>query len=427
MEQTAIVGFGCAGYHAVKTMREKGYRGALHVFCDTPDSPANPMLTTYYASGKIPEEALFPFGPLEKIAQQYGLTVHCGTAVTKVDSAQKTLLLQDGQCLGFDQILIATGASALVPPIPGLQNERVLCMRSVRDARLLKARLDEEKIRSVAIVGASMVGIKLAELFSDRAIDCTLVDMAPHLFPTAATPAIAALLEDMVRQRGIHTKFSAALTEVAQTASGLEARFGDESVLDCDLLLLCIGTRANTGILDAGVTVRRGVVVDEHMQTSAPGIYAAGDCCEGNNLLCGETQIIGLWDNAARQGKTAGANMAGEAALYPGNILHNITHFMNMDFIGIGDNRATGAHFYLSDASRRLYLEVTTNEREIACINLLNHYKIGGVLKNYLMKSISGENKPLGNIQRARLLREGIPANFIELLEGLKQQNGIGN
>jgi len=92
----------------------------------------------------------------------------------------------------------------------------------------------------------------------------------------------------------------------------------------------------------AEVTVNKGIVVDHDMQTSVPGIYAAGDCCEGEELQSNTSMIIGLWANAAHQGATAGANMAGGKAEFDGNFLHNITHFMGMDFVGFGDVRTQG-------------------------------------------------------------------------------------
>ena len=116
----------------------------------------------------------------------------------------------------------------------------------------------------------------------------------------------------------------------------------DGSRIPADIVGLCIGTRAITDPVKDEVAIVRGITVNDHMETSVPGVYAAGDCCEGNNLESGQNQIIGLWANANRQGETAGANMAGQDVAYHGNILHNITHFMNMDFIGFGDNRLTG-------------------------------------------------------------------------------------
>ena len=103
--------------------------------------------------------------------------------------------------------------------------------------------------------------------------------------------------------------------------------------------------------------IDRGIVVDERMHTSAPDIFAAGDCCQGNNMQSGQTQIIGLWANAGVQGRVAGRNMAGAADETDGNILHNITHFLDMDFIGLGDNRLTGDTYTYTSRNKGFYLQ----------------------------------------------------------------------
>ena len=109
---------------------------------------------------------------------------------------------------------------------------------------------------------------------------------------------------------------------------------------EADLLVMCIGVKANTGFIDRKqVAVDRGILVDGYMRTSMPGLYAAGDVAQGKNLLSGESEMIGLWNNARYQGRTAGRNMAGRNEFFPGNIPHNITHFMGMDFVGIGNVR----------------------------------------------------------------------------------------
>ena len=166
------------------------------------------------------------------------------------------------------------------------------------------------------------------ELFHARGITCTLVDMAPGIFPIAAVPCIASEIEDRLREKGVRLAFSKALERIEEAGGKRRLVFADGERIPCDLVMMCIGTRANTEIADDKLKINRGSVVDERMQTNMPGIYCAGDCSEGTNLQTKETQIIGIWDNAAKQGRTAGANMAGIRTVYQGNMPHNITHFM---------------------------------------------------------------------------------------------------
>ena len=189
-----------------------------------------------------------------------------------------------------------------------------------------------------------------------------------------------------------------------------------------DLLVLCIGTRARTALArEAGLEVGRGIVVNDSMETSVPGIYAAGDCCEGRNIMTGGHQIIGLWANAAYQGQTAGHCMAGDPTVFSGNILHNITHFMGMDFISFGDVNATGEVHTIGKPTDTRYVKAVVSGGEIRCINLLDSYHISGVIKNYIMNRFTGNKAPLPAALRGLLAREGFTDEFLTLFEGGEQ------
>ena len=421
MKRYAIIGFGCAGYSAAKALRQAGWQGELHVYERTLEPPANPMLTTYSASGKLPEKGAYPFGSLEAIAPKLGLTLHSGAVVRRIRAEDRAVILTDGSEERFDKILIATGARASIPPIPGADGPNVFSMRTMEDARRLRRRLEQGDVRRAVVVGASMVGIKVAELLLNRGVETCMADFASWLFPLAAYENVARELEKRVGERGLAFRWNAGISAV--TPEG--ARFSDGSLIPADIVCLCIGTRANTELVGntevaqgQNIEIRRGIVVDSRMQTTAPGIYAAGDCCEGMNLQSGETMIIGLWANAASQGETAGRNMAGDLAEYPGTIVHNITHFMDMDFIGLGDIRLPGRTVCFALSRSGAYVQAVVDEGQLRSINILGSYAISGVLKSLLIRRITQPEEELTDAQRGLLIREGFSAGFIRLLEG---------
>lgn len=418
MKRYAIVGFGCAGYHALSALRESDHEAEIHVFSDLDQPPANPMLTTYYAAGRLPYEALFPFGSLEDISRRFSPVLHSGVAVTGLDAAARTLTWDGGQA-SFDAILLSTGADPVVPPLGVTVGNRVLCMRTVADAKALRERLDQGNIRSVTVIGGSMVGIKIVELCQEAGIACTLADMAERIFPLAAFPDVSAEIERRLEAKGVALRFGAAVTAAEETRDQVTTHFAQGEPVVSDLLVLCIGTRARAELArSAGLEVNRGIVVNDSMETSVPGIYAAGDCCEGRNIMTGGHQIIGLWANAAYQGETAGHCMAGDPTLFSGNILHNITHFMGMDFISFGDVNAKGEVHTIGKPTDTRYVEAVTSGGEMRCINLLDSYHISGVIKNYLMNRFTGNRAPLPTALRGLLAREGFTDEFLALFEG---------
>jgi len=422
MERFAIIGFGCAGYHGLRALREAGSSAQVDVYSDTGMPPYNPMLTTYYTAGRLPYEGLFPFGTLEEIAREYDARVLTDTRVTGVDARERAVTTSAGT-RQYDKILLATGATAFVPgSFASLTG--AFCMRTVEDAVKLHDAIQEREYGNAVIVGASMVGIKVAELLHKRGCKVTLADMAPHIFALAAYPEVSEMIEARLREMGIDMVFGQAIAGAEEhlggdgKVSGYTVRLADGSTLETELLVLNIGTRAAAGILDPQqVAIDRGILVNERMETSAPGIYAAGDCSQGRNLQSGERQIIGLWANAGVQGRVAGRNMAGLSEETDGNILHNITHFLDMDFIGLGDNRAVGEVHTYQSPDKGFYIQAVVRDGRAVGFNILDNYGVSGILKAHLMKLLRGQPCAFPPEQRGQLLRFGLEEGFIDKLE----------
>lgn len=418
MRKYAVIGFGCAGYHAVRSIRSVDPDGWIDVYSDSQEPPSNPMLTTYYASGQLNYEGAFPFGSMDELLA--GFRFHLMPAAYRVDAETRTVYLTDGSAHSYDRLLVSTGAAPIIPPLPGLGEDNTFCMRTMKDAKRLKQYLGCHKVDSAVVVGASMVGIKVVELLTRRGIRVTLNDMAPHIFPLAAYPDVASVIEKRLGSAGIRFKFGCGLAGVRQDGGIVETGYSDKSSLRSELLVLCIGVRPNLSMLIPGqLETGRGITVNDRMETSAPGVFAAGDCCESVNLLDGGKQMIGLWANAGLQGETAGLNMAGKEAVYDGSIPHNITHFMNMDFIGVGDNRIQGDKTIVcGDPDGGLFVKAVIRDGKIYGCNILDHYRISGLIRNYIFKRCRGGTPCLADYQRQLLLQEGLTDAFIDALEG---------
>jgi 3-phenylpropionate/trans-cinnamate dioxygenase ferredoxin reductase subunit len=390
-----IVGNGCAGAECVKALRESGYNEKIHLLTDSRWPVANPMLTTYYVAGKIGFDGLFPYGASQEFYLKYGVDVHAESPVLALDAEQKVVYAKSGLELKYDKCLVATGATPVLPPIEGLSSDRIYTMRTVEDAIRLKEAMTKAPKKAL-VIGASMVGIKVVELLYNAGVKVCLADLAEHLFPMAAHPECAQVIEDRLRQRGIKLRFGAGIERVEETTCGVRAYFKDllESE-ETDLLVMCIGIKANTDFIDRKqVAVDRGILVDGYMRTNKPGLYAAGDVSEGKNLLSGGSQVIGLWGNARYQGRTAGRNMAGGNAFSPGNIPHNITHFMGMDFVGIGDVDGYEKMGKTYDGKR--YIQLFWGNGLLTGANFLDSYAESGAIKNALMKGLR-QNGPISS------------------------------
>ena len=386
-KKMVIVGNGCAGAECIQALRESGYNDKIHLLTDSRWPVSNPMLTTYFVAGKIGFDGLFPYGAGQEFYRKYGVDVYPESPVVALDAQQKVLYAKSGLELKYDKCLIATGATPVLPPVEGIGSNRIYTVRTVEDAIRLKEALTKTPKKAL-VIGASMVGIKVVELFYKAGVEVCLADLAQHIFPLAAHPECACRIEDRLEQKGIKLRFGAGIDKVEETTYGVRAYFeGSPEGEDADLLVMCIGVKANTGFIDRRqVAVDKGILVDGHMRTHMPGLYAAGDVAQGKNLRSGASQIIGLWNNARYQGRTAGRNMAGGDEIFPGNISHNITHFMGMDFVGMGD--VDGYDKMEKTFDGKSFIQLFWKGGLLAGANFLDSFTESGAIKNALIKGL---------------------------------------
>ncbi len=418
MNKIAIIGFGAAGYCAAAEARKWDPDALIDVYTDAGRGPYNPMLTTYYVKGAIDYEAMFPFGSLDEIEERLGLCIHRNTAVTGLDAETKTICLPDGTKAAYDNILISTGASAFVPPIQGGDLPGVFKMRTAEDGVYLKKLLDGGKIRSGLVVGASWVGIKVVEDLVEQGVDCTLVDGADWAFSIAAFRQTAQRVHRDLEKKGIKLAFGQMLSHIEQEEDGrITAVMKNGRRFTADIIAICIGVRPNVAFLkDSGIAVNRGVLVDERMGTNLPGIYGAGDCCEAYEIQSGERKNIGLWFNARKQGEVAGANMAGKRKAFGGNALLNLAHYLDYDFISIGDVASCRdedqVYEYEDD---RYYIRAVRGEK-LKCINMIGTGESNGVVKSLFIKYFENNQAEMDMASICHLKENGFPDSFIDFI-----------
>ena len=360
-----ILGNGGAAAQAVVAARGAGYLGTIDLFADNSHPPYNPMLGTYFASGAIPRQMCFPFGGPEFYGR-YGIRAHLGTPVALLEPSERRLTTAHGSCLSYGACLVATGARTTLLPVPGLDSPGVHSLRSFNDAVRLKEAVAEAVARAAAegrpphgmVLGASFAGVKVGEVLREAGMDVCIVEKEACVLPLAAHPDCACVLEQHLRDQGYELRLGVGIERVEAADGRLLARFGSSETasetgvtggapgapatpaLETDLIVVCTGSRPTLDFLAPGqVTTDVGLLVDEHMETSVPRLYAAGDVAQALNPLSGRHEVVALWANARRQGRVAGLNMAGVHAEYAGNLPYNITKVGGLLFASAGTLR----------------------------------------------------------------------------------------
>lgn len=421
MKKIAIIGFGGAGYSAAKEARRIDPSARIDVYSDTDTGPYNPMLTTYYVKEAIPYEAMFPFGSLEDIENKLDLKVYRDTPVEGIRGEERTLLLKDGREETYDKILISTGASAIVPPLPGINLPGVFKMRTHSDAVAFKKALDTGRAKDCLVIGASWVGIKVVEDVKMRGMDCTMVDGAPWIFYAAAFEGTAMRAQRDLEAKGVSVSCGQMLSSIESDEHGrLTAVMKNGERFSADLIAVCIGVRTNTAFLkDSGIEMNRGVLVDSHMRTNCEGIYAAGDCCEAIDTQSGKPRNIGVWLNAIQQGRVAGAGLAGETAEFDANVLVNLGHYLDYDFISIGDISGCAPEDAVYEyEDERYYIRGVKKNGRIQCLNVIHSAESNGLLKNIFIKALKSPEAALDTLSICQLKKKGFPDSFVIWLGG---------
>ena len=339
-QSIVILGSGGAAAHAVLSAREAGFAGEIIMVSDTTTTPFNPMLAPYYLKGSLSWNHCFPFGA--EFYKTHDIRCHFGSAVEDLNPSEKTIVLGSGKKLVYDKCLIATGAHAVIPPIPGLKEcSRAFPLRTADSTLHLKDAL--RSAGKAVVLGASLVGVKLAEILRKKNIRVTLLDVAPQILPRGAHPQTARILQRYIEKQGIDVRVGCGLKKIEHNRDKVRCFLSNGDVEEADFISVCTGISPNIRFLETDqVKTGQAVLVDDHMKTSIEDLFAAGDVCEGLNRQTGNSQWLGTWLNACWQGRIAGYNMAGKAAYHPGSIPQHVSPFFGWVYAQIGDVNRTG-------------------------------------------------------------------------------------
>ena len=303
-----------AGARAVEAARGAGFAGPITLLAAEDEAPyERPALSKgFLAGGKSAEDTLAL--PLDWYAE-HDVDLRTGSEAVQLDLAARMVGLADGSAIGFDKLLLATGAEPTRLDVPGAADVELLYLRTLDDARALKAALDVGG-RRVAVIGGGWIGLEVAAAARNAGNEVVVIEPQPTPLHGALGPELGDLFARLHRHHGVDVRTGSGVESIAAANGAAVLSVGGEQV-DADVVVVGVGAQPRVSLAaDAGLEVASGIRTDANLRTSVEGVYAAGDVVEAFSPLLQRPLRVEHWANALNTGKVAGRNMAGESVAY---------------------------------------------------------------------------------------------------------------
>lgn len=344
-----ILGGGMVAGYAAKQWVELGLKpGELAILsADTALPYERPPLSKGFLAGKDTEESVRINA--EEFYRQQGINVKLGCAVSRVDIKRKRLVLERGGEFGFEKLILATGARPRTLKIPGANLENVQYLRSLEDSKTIRQRADG--VKRAVVIGGGFIAMEVAAVLAQKSIDVTMVLREERIWSRIFTPQMSNFFESYYEAKGVRIIKSATVTELRGSRTVDTVVLAGAPPIPCDLVVAGIGAEPVTDIFAGGdINMGDGVLVNEYLETNQPGVYAAGDVANYQDLLFGKRRRVEHWDNAVSQGQYCARVLMGERTPFR-HIPYFFSDVFDLSYEYWGDGSDAGQVVHRGDLS----------------------------------------------------------------------------
>lgn len=334
-----VIGSGTAGSNFALFARKLDRKAEIIVIGKEKTMQYSPCALPFVLSGKIPkleDIVVFPNEFYEKQKIQMMLETEAKT----IDRKRK-VIITDKDEVPYDKLVLATGSKAFIPPIKGVEKKGVFTLKEMRDVREIQKYIKERKPKKAVVIGAGLIGLEGAVAFRELGMEVLVVELLEHLLPTMLDKDIASIVQSHLEEKGIQFRFGVGVSEIIGDPV-TAVKIGEEEI-ESDIVLVATGVRANVDLArEAGLEIKRGIIVDEYLRTSDPDIYAIGDCAEVYDAVTGERILSQLGTTAVRMAKVAAENVFNKNVKFKPVFNTAITELFDLEIgtFGITQERA---------------------------------------------------------------------------------------
>ncbi len=327
MGKIIIIGNGVAGATAAEVIRKKNKDISISIYSDEPYPFYSRIKLPHFLGDEIKQEDTYIYN-----ADWYkgnGIEFYPGTKIKKIEPDKKFIITEKEEKAEYDKLLLATGSTNFVPPIKGREKNGFFTLRTIKDVLSIKEY--SLKNRNAIMIGGGLLGLEAARGLKVRGLDVTVVEFFPRLLPRQLDEKGAKVLRKLIEKVGIKVVLNAQSDEVLGEDKVAGLKLKDGRNVDCNLIIISAGITPRIELAkEVGISVSKGIIVNERFETNIKGIYAAGDCAEFQG------RIYGLWTASTEQGTVAGSNIAGVDTVYSGTTPSTTLKIVGIDLTSIG-------------------------------------------------------------------------------------------
>lgn len=401
-----IVGAGPAGVAACDTIRKKQPEAGITLISGEPEPPYSRMAIPYFLADDITEEGCY-LKQGETYFDSLGITLK-HARVEAVTPEKNSIRLDNGENLGFDRLLLASGATPVKPPIPGIDADGIYHCWTLEDARRIVELAQPQQ--PVVLIGAGFIGSIILEALVRRGVELTVIETGDRMVPRMMNETAGKMIKCWCLHKGVRVLTATRVTAIEELDNNLFVQLSDNETLVTRVVICATGVRSNIGFLSgSGIETEQGVLVNRYLQTNYSNIYAAGDVAQGRDFSTGDNQVQAIQPTAVEHGRIAAVNMMiPETLAHDGSLNMNVLDTLGLIATSFGQWMGVpgGEQAELVDKLNLRYINLQFNDDCLVGVTSLGHTENIGVVRGLIQGRVK-----LGPWKK-RLMRE--PSRLME-------------
>lgn len=393
MVKYLIIGASAVSIGAIEAIREIDQNDSILVITEEEYAQYSRPMISELVSGKADIQKMKCKS--DSYLKENNVEALLNRKVVALNLQGKTVSLDDGRKIDFEQLLIATGGKAFVPKIEGQEKQGVFTFTTIADAQSLAAKISSADPKNAVVIGAGLIGISCTEALVKRGLKVTVVELQEKILSLLLDSNASDIVEKVIQKEGVNFVTGQSVQKIIgrpenqDEVGGVILTKGD--TIQCDIVVVAIGVVPRTELV-AGTAIRigRGILVDNSMQTTVPDIYASGDVAETYDFVLNQNRLLPLWPLAVIEGKIAGYNMAGKKLVYEGGTNMSSLKYFGLPIVSVGltnpKDDPTLEILVKKDEENNIYRKLILKNNVIVGLTMVNCIERAGIFYN-LMKN----------------------------------------